>query len=370
MNSLRIFLAGATGTLGRRLVPQLVDRGHHVIGTTRSRPDDVRALGAEPVVLDPLDAAAVREAVARRAARRRRAPAHRTVARSSFGRNFDKAFAMTNRLRTEGTDHLLAAAREAGVTRLVWQSYAGWPYAREGDAVKGEDAPLDPDPPADVRETLAAIKHLEAVVTEAGGTVLRYGGFYGPGTSMTEGGEHAELLRKRRFPVGGNGAGVWSLVHIDDAAAATVAAIESGTPGIFNVVDDEPAPAAELAPGAGRRLRRPAPAPPARLAREARRRRADALDDDPHPRRLERQGEARAGLAARGYTWRTPLVRREVRVPVAEHAEGLPERALGLLLVQRLVDARRVQRVDRRRQRLDLPRRRDAPRAPGGAGAR
>jgi nucleoside-diphosphate-sugar epimerase len=258
MNSLRIFVAGATGALGRRLVPQLVERGHHVIGTTRNRPDDVRAMGAEPVVLDPLDAAAVREAVL---AARPDAVVHQLTALSSLklGRNFDKLFAMTNRLRTEGTDHLLAAAREAGVQRLVWQSFAGWPYAREGDAVKGEDSPLDPDPPADVRESLAAIKHLEAVVTEAGGTVLRYGGFYGPGTSLTEGGEIAELLRKRRFPVGGTGAGLWSLVHIDDAAAATVAAIESGTPGIFNVVDDEPAPASELFPELARTFGAPPP---------------------------------------------------------------------------------------------------------------
>jgi nucleoside-diphosphate-sugar epimerase len=176
-----------------------------------------------------------------------------------FGRNFDKAFAMTNRLRTEGTDHLLAAAREAGVTRLVWQSFAGWPAAREGAAIKDENAAFDPDPPANVRQSLAAIKHLEAVVTEAGGTVLRYGGFYGPGTSLTEGGEHAELLRKRRFPVGGSGAGIWSLVHIDDAAAATVAAIESGRPGVFNIVDDEPTAAAELLPGLAKAFGAPAP---------------------------------------------------------------------------------------------------------------
>ena len=261
MDTLRIFLAGATGTLGRRLVPQLVERGHHVTGTTRAAADAVRALGAEPAVLDPLDAAAVREAVLRA---RPDVIVHQltALAHLKLGRNFDKAFAMTNRLRTEGTDHLLAAAREAGVERLVWQSYAGWPYARVGDAVKAEDAPLDPDPPADVRETLEAIKYLEAMVTEAGGTVLRYGGFYGPGTSLTEGGEHAVLLRKRRFPVGGNGAGLWSLVHIDDAAAATVAAVESGTPGIFNVVDDAPAPAAELIPGLAAAFDAP---PPRRL---------------------------------------------------------------------------------------------------------
>jgi nucleoside-diphosphate-sugar epimerase len=258
MTNLRIFLAGATGALGSRLTPMLVERGHHVMGTTRRDPDAVRAMGAEPVVLDPLDRAAVREAVL---AARPDVIVHQLTALSGlkFGRNFDKAFAMTNRLRTEGTDHLLAAAREAGVTRLVWQSYAGWPAAREGDAVKGEDAPFDPDPPADVRETLEAIKHLEAVVTEAGGTVLRYGGFYGPGTSLTGDGEHAELLRKRRFPVGGSGAGVWSLVHIDDAAAATVAAIERGTPGIFNIVDDEPAPASELLPGLAKAFGAPPP---------------------------------------------------------------------------------------------------------------
>lgn len=261
MDTLRIFIAGATGVLGRRLVPQLVERGHHVTGSTRHSAATVSELGAEPAVVDPLDAATLREAVLRA---RPDVVVHQLTALGDlkFGRNFDKTFAMTNRLRTEGTDNLLAAARAAGARRLVWQSYAGWPVARDGDAVKGEDAPLDPEPPADARESLAAIKYLEAVVTEAGGTVLRYGGFYGPGTSLTEGGEHAELLRKRRFPVGGNGAGVWSLVHIDDAAAATVAAIETGTPGIFNVVDDEPARASELVPGLAAAFGAP---PPRRL---------------------------------------------------------------------------------------------------------
>jgi nucleoside-diphosphate-sugar epimerase len=248
MDTLRIFVAGATGALGRRLVPQLVERGHHVTGSTRHSAATVSELGAEPAVVDPLDSAALREAVVRA---RPDVVVHQLTALGglTFGRNFDKAFAMTNRLRTEGTDNLLAAARAAGSERLVWQSYAGWPVAREGDLVKDEDAPLDPEPPADARETLAAIRYLEAAVTEAGGTVLRYGGFYGPGTSLTGDGEYAELLRKRRFPVGGSGAGVWSLVHIDDAAAATVAAIERGTPGIFNVVDDEPVSASELVPG-------------------------------------------------------------------------------------------------------------------------
>ena len=263
MNSLRIFIAGASGVLGRRLVPLLVERGHHVAGTTR-RPDVVRALGADPVVVDPLDRAALTAAVV---AAEPDVVVHQLTALSGLGmaRNFDKAFAMTNRLRTEGTDNLIAAARAAGARRLVWQSYAGWPYAREGGAVKGEDAPLDPDPPADVRETLAAIRHLEAAVTGAEGmegVVLRYGGFYGPGTTLEDGGEHVELIRKRRLPIGGSGAGVWSLVHIDDAAAATVAAIEGGSPGIYNVVDDVPAPISELLPAIASSVGAP---PPRRL---------------------------------------------------------------------------------------------------------
>ena len=261
MDTLRIFLAGATGALGRRLVPQLIERGHHVTGTTRSNADLLRALGAEPVQVDPLDAAAVRAAVV---AAEPDVVVHQLTALSDIGmvRNFDKAFVMTNRLRTEGTDHLIAAARAAGARRLVWQSYAGWPYAREGGLIKSEDDQLDPEPPADVRETLAAIRHLEAAVTGAEGMegiVLRYGGFYGPGTSIDAGGQHVELMRKRRFPVGGDGAGIWSLVHIDDAAAATVAAIEGGAPGIYNVVDDAPAPTSELLPALAAAVGAPPP---------------------------------------------------------------------------------------------------------------
>jgi len=262
MDTLRIFLAGATGALGRHLVPQLIERGHHVTGTTRSRADELRALGAEPSLVDPLDAAAVREAVL---AARPDVVVHQLTALAGLGlgRNFDKAFALTNRLRTEGTDHLIAAARAAGARRLVWQSYAGWPYAREGSRLKTEDDPLDPAPPADAREALAAIRHLEAAVTGARdmeGFVLRYGGFYGAGTSIDEGGEHAELVRKRRFPIGGDGTGVWSFVHIADAAAATVAAIEGrGRPGIYNIVDDDPAPVSEWLPELAGQLGAPAP---------------------------------------------------------------------------------------------------------------
>jgi len=160
-------------------------------------------------------------------------------------RQFEKTFAQTNQLRTRGTDHLLEAARETGARRFVAQSFAGWPNAREGGPVKTESDPLDPDPPAALRTTLESIRHLEAAVTggsDIEGVVLRYGGFYGPGTSLSPGGEHAELVRKRRFPLVGGGNGVWSFAHVDDVAAATLAAIDRGAPGIYNVADDEPAP--------------------------------------------------------------------------------------------------------------------------------
>jgi nucleoside-diphosphate-sugar epimerase len=166
-------------------------------------------------------------------------------------RHFDRDFAMTNRLRTEGLDHLLAAGRAVGVRRFVAQSYAGWPFARNGGPVKSEDDPLDPTPADAMRATLDAIRYLERAVTSADwteGVVLRYGGFYGPGTSVAPDGEHVELIRKRRFPVVGDGGGVWSFIHIEDAAEATVAAVERGTRGIYNIVDDEPAAVAEWLP--------------------------------------------------------------------------------------------------------------------------
>jgi nucleoside-diphosphate-sugar epimerase len=187
-------------------------------------------------------------------------------------RRFDAGFAATNRLRTEGTDHLLAAARAAGARRLVAQSFAGWPSARVGGPVKTEEDPFDPDPPAELRRSLDAIRHLEAAVAQAEGIeglVLRYGGFYGPGTSAGEGGYILEELRRRRFPIVGAGTGIWSFVHIDDAATATVAAVERGAPGIYQIVDDDPAPVAEwlpvLAAAAGARPPRRVPVWAARL---------------------------------------------------------------------------------------------------------
>jgi nucleoside-diphosphate-sugar epimerase len=265
---MKVLVAGATGALGKQLVPRLVANGHDVVGTTRSgsKLGTVEAMGASGVVADALDPDQVARVVAEAAPD---VIVHQLTALSSFDiRHVDRTFAMTNRLRTEGADHLLAAGRAVGVKRFVAQSYAGWPFARTGGAVKTEDDPLDPTPPDALREALDAIRHVEAAVTGADwteGVVLRYGGFYGPGTSLgPEGGEQTELIRKRKFPVVGNGAGVWSFVHIEDAADATVAAIERGHRGIYNIVDDEPAPVAEWLPALASDLRA---RPPRRVPR-------------------------------------------------------------------------------------------------------
>jgi nucleoside-diphosphate-sugar epimerase len=241
---MRVFVTGATGAIGARLVPQLVERGHAVSGTTRSaeKADRVRGLGAEAVMLDVLDPAAVRKAVLDASPD---AIVHQATALSGASdfKHFDRTFAVTNLLRTRGTDALLEAAREAGVARFVAQSYAGWPYARTGGPVKTEDDPLDPEPAPAMRETLAAIRYLEEAVVGAGGLALRYGAFYGsPDDAILE------AVRKRRFPIVGDGGGVWSFVHLDDAAGATVLALERGDSGLYNVVDDEPAPVREWLP--------------------------------------------------------------------------------------------------------------------------
>jgi nucleoside-diphosphate-sugar epimerase len=244
---MKVLVAGATGALGKQLVPRLVARGHEVVGTTRSesKRQAIVDLGATPAVADALDAEQVARVVAEAEPE---VIVHELTALSGdFDlRHFERTFAETNRLRTEATDHLLAAGRAVGVKRFVAQSYAGWPAERTGGPVKNEDDPLDHTPPESVRSTLEAILYLESAVTGAGwteGVVLRYGGFYGPGTSLSsEGGEMTDALRKRKFPVVGNGAGVWSFIHIEDAADATVAAIEHGRRGIYNIVDDEPAP--------------------------------------------------------------------------------------------------------------------------------
>jgi 2-alkyl-3-oxoalkanoate reductase len=257
---MKVFVAGATGALGMQLIPQLVANGHEVVGMTRSasKQNVLRDLGARPVVADALDPDAVAQAVA---AAEPEVIVHQLTALSGkFDmRHIDRFFAVTDRLRTEGTDHLLAAGRAVGARRFVAQSYAGWPFARTDGAVKSEDDPLDPDPPAKLTSALAAIRHLEQAVTGADwaeGIVLRYGGFYGPGTSVSSD-PRAELagpIRKRQFPVIASGGGVWSFVHIEDAARATVAAIEHGEPGIYNIVDDEPARVRDWLPELARAL--------------------------------------------------------------------------------------------------------------------
>jgi nucleoside-diphosphate-sugar epimerase len=242
--TMRVFVAGASGAIGTRLVRQLIDAGHEVIGThhSPSNAERVRALGAKPVALDLLDPAANRKAVLEAEPD---AIVHQATALADirFGRNFDRTFAQTNRLRTEGTDNLLAAARDAGIRRFVAQSFASLRNVREGGMVKTEDDPLDPTPVASTRQSNAAMRHLEQTVTEAGGIALRYGGFYGAANDAL-----IEPVRKRRFPIVGDGGGYTSWIHLDDAAAATVLALEQNRPAIYNIVDDEPAPVREWLP--------------------------------------------------------------------------------------------------------------------------
>ena len=256
---MKVFVAGATGALGRELVPRLVARGHEVVGMTRTplKQDLVRSLGARPVVADALDADAVAQVVA---SAEPEVIVHQLTALSGKmsireARHPDRSpmARMTNRLRTEGTDHLLAAGRAVGARRFVAQSYGAFRWARTGGLVQTEADPLDPDPPAPLRPVVETLLHLEEAVTtiEWGeGLVLRYGGFYGPRTSISLAPDAvmAAPIRKRRFPIVGDGGGVWSFVHIEDAAAATAIAVERGPAGIYNVVDDDPAPVREWLP--------------------------------------------------------------------------------------------------------------------------
>jgi nucleoside-diphosphate-sugar epimerase len=245
---MRVFVAGGTGVMGRRLVPQLVARGHQVTATTTGpgKLGLLEQLGADGVVMDGLDAVSVGEAVA---AARPDAIVHQMTAISPAHagkpdmKHMDRFFATTNRLRTEGTDHLLAAAEATGVSHVVAQGHASWNGIRRGGWVKTEEDPLDPGP-TNMREGMEAMRHVEDVVVKAGGAVLRYGGFYGPGATD----DVVELVRRRQFPLVGGGTGYSSWVHLDDAASATVLAVEQQARGVFNIVDDEPAPASEWLP--------------------------------------------------------------------------------------------------------------------------
>ncbi len=240
---MRVLVVGGSGAIGRRLVPQLADRGHEVIASSRSagRAGQLRALGAEPIALDVLDVASVRAAVAEA---RPEAIVYQATALAGarFSRSLDRTFAPTNRLRTEGTDNVLAAVHEAGVQRFVAQSYAPYRYLRAGGPVKAEDDPLDDHPPASARQTFAAMAHLDQAVLAAGGIALRYGGFYGDPDQLNQ------AVRKRQYPIVGDGAGVMSFIHLEDAAAATAAALDQVGPAVYNITDDEPAAARDWLP--------------------------------------------------------------------------------------------------------------------------
>ena len=257
---MKVFVAGASGAVGAPLVAELVTAGHEVVAMTKtaSRQDGLRALGARPVVADALDPDAVARVVGEAEPE---VIVHQLTALSGATdmRHLDRFFAVTNRLRTEATDHLLAAGRAVGARRFVAQSWAGWRYARTGPQVQTEADPIDPDPPAVLRSGVTAIRYLEEAVTtiEWGeGLVLRYGVFYGPGTGISSAPDAvmAALVRKRRFPLVGDSSGVWSFIHIEDAAAATAVAVERGRPGVYNIVDDDPAAVREWLPALAKAL--------------------------------------------------------------------------------------------------------------------
>lgn len=262
---MKIFIAGATGAVGSRLVPLFVAAGHEVTGTSRSAEGmrRIHAAGGRGVIMDGRDAASIRRAVLDA---RPDALVHQLTSLSGGIdlKRLDDTFAVTNEMRTRGTDALVAAAKEAGTSRILVQSFTGWTNEHAGTPVKTEQDPLDPSPVPASRRTLAAIAHAEKTAVDAGGLALRFGSFYGPGQALGEGGEMLELVRKGRMPVVGAGAGIWSFCHIDDAATATVAAATRGAGGLYNIVDDDPAPVSDwlpelaLAVGAKRPMRVPA----------------------------------------------------------------------------------------------------------------
>jgi nucleoside-diphosphate-sugar epimerase len=242
---MKIFVTGGTGAIGKFLLPQLLDKGHEVVALTRSAAKAVALedMGVSAVIADPLDKPALTAAV------RRAEPEviiHQLTSLNNVGsfRKLDQQFALTNRFRTEVTDTLLAAARTIGTRRFIAQSFCGWTYAKKGGPAKTEEDPLDPKPPESFSKTLAAIRYVEDKMRSVSfleGVALRYGWFYGPGTGIGKGGTVYKMVKKRKLPIIGGGGGIWSFIHSSDAALATVAAISHGGPGIYNVVDDEPA---------------------------------------------------------------------------------------------------------------------------------
>ncbi|MFN8474923.1 MAG: NAD(P)-dependent oxidoreductase [Anaerolineae bacterium] len=269
---MKVFVAGSSGAIGKVLLPDLVAQGHNVVALVRSpqRAGQVEAAGARAAIADPLDK---RELTAAIVKAEPEVIVHELTALTGVGdfKHLDEQFALTNRFRTEVTDTLLAAARQVGARRFIAQSFCGWPFARQGGPVKTEDDPLDPSPPASFAKTLAAIRYLENAVEHAADVealALRYGFFYGPGTSIARDGPVVDMVRKRRLPIVGNGAGVWSFIHIADAARATAAAVTCGAPGLYNIVDDDPAPVSVWLPALAKAVgARPPFKVPAWLAR-------------------------------------------------------------------------------------------------------
>ncbi len=260
---MRIFVAGAAGAIGRPLIGELVAHGYEVFGMTRtsSKASLLKNAGAVPVIADALNREALLNAICEAAPQVVINQLTAIPQRLNL-RHFSRDFELTNRLRIEGTDHLLAGARRAGVDRVIAQSFAGWPYARVGSWIKNEEDSLDDHPPAELNDSLNAIQHLENAVlssVEFDGLVLRYGAFYGPGTSISRNGFVVEELRRRRFPIIGTGAAVWSFLHVDDAASATAAAITQGKHGIYNIVDNDPAPVRDWLPFLARSVGAKAP---------------------------------------------------------------------------------------------------------------
>ena len=260
---MKVFVTGGTGAIGQFLLPLLVENKHEVVALTRTANKATRleSIGVTPFIADPLNKQALTAAV------RRAEPEviiHQLTALKSVAnfRKFDEEFALTNRFRTEVTDTLLAAARTIGTTRFIAQSYCGWPYAKKGGPVKTEEDPLDPKPPESFTKTLAAIRSLEDKMRSVNylqAIALRYGMFYGPGTAIGKGGAIYKMVKSRRFPVVGGGGGMWSFIHVIDAARATIAAISRGAAGIYNVVDDEPAKVATWLPAFARAIGAKAP---------------------------------------------------------------------------------------------------------------
>jgi 2-alkyl-3-oxoalkanoate reductase len=249
---MKVFVAGGTGAIGRYLMPLLVRNGHEVVALARTaeKARVVEELGAKVAYADALNREELTAAIERAEPE---VIVHQLTALAGVTnfKRFDEEFALTNRFRTEVTDTMLGAARIVGTRRFIAQSFCGWPFAREGGPVKREEDPLDPNPPASFSKILAAIRYLEDTLRRTVGLqalALRYGVFYGLGTGIAKDGAIVELIRRRWLPIVGKGGGIWSFIHVMDAAHATLAAISRGDPGIYNIVDDEPAPVSAWLP--------------------------------------------------------------------------------------------------------------------------